>query len=212
MLLKFIVILYFSIFIQNAFAEPTKEQAVEFIESKARSCGEYLIDTCDTQCMRNEGVISQNEYEAGHSHLEKIFYEIKINIKNNLLSVIEKTSERNSGVNADGNFLYHFNRTYTSSASLNDLSPKVTLSKAGNRHKINIKCHSTDCFTVEDKLTLTKLSVTGKDVNTEPAILGDSSGSLDKQIYIFCSSETAEKVAKAFSHLITLHGGKKELF
>lgn len=88
-------------------------------------------------------------------------------------------------------------------ANLSELSPSVSIEHDNKFSVVILSCSTRNCW----KVIYYNFNETGNSMDNE-----SEGATTDKQSYIYtCGKNSAEKLAKAFTHLLKLQGAKKSL-
>lgn len=140
-------------------------------------------------------------------HMEGKKSKLKIRFLNNKMIIEREIKTMAFFINGHragfGTEIYDKNEIYIDELMIDSLQPEVKI----NDNWIHINCNTGDC--ISTKKTIKANSLRFGEINTDDIVEQKASSIVYYQVR---DSDTAQKFAKALSHLILLHGGKKSLF
>ncbi len=199
--------------VNSGLAEPTVEETKKFITARAKQCKDFTAERVTTEIIPNifETLI-QRDYNVQISFVNDEVHTKETYRKG--ISYIDRTKKIGTDDNPHTEERYH--RTDLGIAKLKDLSPMVEVKDAQTFDSENqrtgtispkfvLKCSAGDCWKYEER----------GDGEVVPAkykngkVVHDSTG----EWYLHtCDFDSAQRLAKAFTHLIKKSGGKEPLF
>ncbi len=203
--------------VNSGLAEPTVEETKKFITARAKQCKNFTYRTMK---------FNQNEpYEHMRDSLEWKDFNVQISFINDEVHAKETYHILHTSINTtkeigtDRNITWDdYHMTVLGIAKLKDLSPVVEVrdtltfdEKNGNRETgttspgFALHCSAGDCWKTEERGD-------GKEVPDEYENGEVVHGSPGSWLLPTCNLDAAQRMAKAFTHLIKKSGGKEPLF